>query len=246
MIEEDIQIQTVDGSADGVLFRPEEKGRPGVIHLTDIGGIRPAHRDMARWLATKGYVVLMPNVFYRTARPPVFDTKPTNSEEYKKKRMGELTAPLTPEAIDRDVSTYVDVLTAHLDAGADAKIGAVGYCFSGAVAMHAAATRPDKVAAAASFHGGGLFTGSESSPHLLLPQIKAELYFGHAVNDRSMPEEAIREFDRALAASGGKYKSEVYEGAHHGWTSSDSPAYNPAQAERAFEELLKLFGRTLR
>ena len=122
----------------------------------------------------------------------------------------------------------------------------VGYCFTGGMAMRAAAVRPEKIAAAASFHGGGLFTDAPASPHLVLPRVKAQLYFGHAINDNSMPKEAIEKLDRALAAWGGKYESEVYDGAYHGWTSSDAPVYNQAQAERAFEKLMGLFARTLK
>lgn len=245
MIENDIEIRTPDGMADGVLWLPgNERQLQGVIDLTDIYGIRPATREMGRRLAREGYVVLMPNLFYRTARPPVFAVKPSDRGKLRK-RMTELTAPLTPEALDRDVSAYVDFLTNHLSSGSAARIGVVGYCYSGGVAMRMAAVRPDRVVAAASFHGGRLFTDAPESPHLLLPRIKAQLYFGHAVQDRSMPEEAIRDLDRALVRWGGKYKSETYDGAYHSWTASDSPVYNPPQAERAFKELVSLFAQTL-
>ena len=125
-------------------------------------------------------------------------------------------------------------------------IGVVGYCFSGKMAMYAAAARPDKVAAVASFHGGGLYTDAPTSPHLALPRIKARLYFGHATNDRSMPEEAIAKLDEALKRWGGKYESETYKDASHSWTASDSPVYNEPQAERTFHKLLELFDQTLR
>ncbi len=111
--------------------------------------------------------------------------------------------------------------------------------------MRTAAANPDKVAAVASFHGGGLYTEEPTSPHLVLWRIKARLYFGHATKDRSMPPEAIEKFDRALAAWGGKYESEVYEGALHGWTVPDAPVYNQPQANRAFDELTKLYASTL-
>jgi carboxymethylenebutenolidase len=247
MIEEESEIRTAAGTAEAVIFRPEGDGRwPGVLHLTDIGGIRPAHRDMARRLASEGYVVLMPNLFYRTARPPVFEHKPGAGQEAVTKRLAELTAPLQPEALESDLSTYIDVLAGHASVRPDAGMGAVGYCFSGGVALRAAATRPERIAAAASFHGGGLFTDAPSSPHLLLPRIQAQLYFAHAVKDRSMPEEAIRKLDRALEAWGGRYESEVYHGAYHAWTASDSPSYNPQQAERAFRKLTELFAGVLR
>jgi len=246
MIEEEIAIRTSDGTADGFLYRAQgERRLPGVIHLTDIGGIRSSHREMARRLAEKGYAVLMPNVFYRTGKPPVLDVKLGMGDERTMKRFRELTAPLTPEAVERDARAYVNFLAGH-SAASRGPIGVVGYCFTGAFAMRTAAAEPDKVAAVASFHGGGLYTDAPTSPHLVLPRIKARLYFGHATNDRSMPQEAIEKFDRALDAWGGKYQSEVYEGAFHGWTVPDAPIYNQAQAERAFEKLTELFANTLK
>ncbi len=246
IIEQAIEIRTSDGTADGFLYRAEGGRRfPGAIHLTDIGGIRPSHREMARRLAEKGYTVLMPNVFYRTTKPPVIDIKLGMGDERTMKRFAELRAPMTPEAVERDASAYVNFLAAH-DAVSPGAMGAVGYCFTGAFAMRAAAVQPDKVAAVASFHGGGLYTDAPTSPHLVLPRIKARLYFGHATNDHSMSQEAIEKFDRALAAWGGKYESEVYEGAFHGWTTPDSPVYNQPQAERAFEKLTELFANTLK
>ena len=106
-------------------------------------------------------------------------------------------------------------------------------------------SRPDKIAAAASFHGGGLASEKPDSPHLALAFIKARLYFGHAVNDKSMPAEAIERLNHALEAWGGRYESEVYEGAYHSWTIPDSPVYNQPQANRAFEKLTQRFAETL-
>ena len=246
MIEEAVDIPTTDGTADGFLYRPENAPQlPGVIHLTDIGGIRPSHRDMARRLSEKGYVVLMPNVFYRTAKPPIIDVKIGLGDPRTMQRFGELRAPLTPDAVERDGTAYVNFLTTHKAANGG-PIGLVGYCFTGAFAMRTAAAVPAKVAAVASFHGGGLYTEEPTSPHLVLPRIKARLYFGHATNDRSMTPEAIAKFDKALAAWGGKYQSELYEGAFHGWTVPDAPVYNQPQADRAFEKMTELFAATLR
>ncbi len=246
MIEKEIEIRTADGTADGLLYQPEDGRRyPGVIHLTDIGGIRPSHRGMARRLAAKGYAVLLPNVFYRTGRPPMFDFIPKMGDERTMKRFGELAAPMAPEAMERDASAYVNFLAAE-NSVSTGPMGVVGYCFTGGMAMRTAAVSPAKIAAAASFHGGGLFTDTPTSPHLVLPRVKAQLYFGHAINDTSMPKEAIEKLDQALAAWGGKYESEVYEGAFHGWTTSDAPVYNQPQAERAFEKLSEFFARTLK
>lgn len=124
-------------------------------------------------------------------------------------------------------------------------MGAVGLCFSGAFALRTAAARPDRISAAASFHGGGLYTESPASPHLVLPRVKARLYFGHAVEDQSMPPEAIDKLNAALEAWGGRFESESYAGAHHGWTVSDNPSYNQAQAEKAFSSLTRLFADSL-
>jgi len=245
VIEEEIEVRTADGAPGGFLYRAEDGRLPGVIHLTDIGGIRPSHRAMARRLAEKGYTVLMPNAFYRTSRVPLFDFKPTIGEERTMKRIGELAGPMTPEAMERDAAAYVDFLAAHASVREGA-IGVVGYCFTGAMALRTAAARPDKVAAVASFHGGRLFVDDATSPHLVLPRVKARLYFGHAVKDTIMPEEAIEKLNRALAAWGGRYESEVYEGAYHGWTVPDTPVYHEAQAERAFEKLTELFAATLK
>lgn len=249
MIEEEIEISLTTGKSDGVLFRPEGEGRwPGVNFLTDIGGIRPATRDMARRLAAEGYCVLMPNVFYRIGRPPLWDFPRRLGEERTMKRIAELSAPLTPEAMERDASDYVEFLAGQ-DSVGEGPMGVVGHCFTGAMAMRAAAARPDRIAAAASFHGGRLFTDDSTGPHLVLPRVKARLYFAHAVNDNTMPAEAIEKLDRALEAwdpSGDRYESEIYEGAYHGWTAPDSPVYNEAQAERAFRKLTELLAETMK
>lgn len=246
MAEQPVEIRTADGTSDGVLFTAEGGRRlPGVIFLTDIGGIRPSQRQMAGRIAAEGYTVIVPNIFYRTGKPPVWDFKPSFGDERTAKRMGELRGPLTPEAMERDGAAYVDFLAGHPSVS-NRPMGVVGYCLSGSFAMRTAAVRPDRIAAAASFHGGGLYTGDPSSPHLTLPRIKARLYFGHAVQDKSMPQEAIDKLDQALMDQGGRNESEVYQGAYHSWTVPDSPVYNQTQAERAFEKLRTLFGETLK
>jgi len=243
-MEKQIEIKTADGVADGILFQPDGKGLwPGVIHLADIGGIRRASMDMARRQASEGYVVLMPNTFYRWGRPPVIHEPVVFGSEEFAQRVGELGQALPPDAQDRDIPAYVDFLAKQPSLKGNA-FGAVGYCFTGAMAMRFAADRPDRIVAVASFHGGGLCNDAPRSPHLLLPRIKARLYFGHATDDRSMPRETIEKFDRALAAWGGKYESEVYP-AHHGWTVPDNPTYDEPQAERAFGKLKQLFAAVL-
>lgn len=242
--EEQIDIRTPDGTVDGFLYRHEDGSRPGVIHLTDIGGVRSSQKAMASRLAAAGYTVLLPNIFYRSGKPPVIDLSPGFENEGVKKRLAELREPLTPDAQERDAGAYVDFLAGQEGVSA-AGIGVVGYCFAGGMALRTAAARPDRVQAAASFHGGGLYTDAPASPHRLLPRIKARLYFGHAVEDRGMPPEAIEHLGQALAAWGGRSESEVYEGARHGWTVPDSPVFNGLQAERAFARLTGLLAETL-
>ncbi len=241
--EQNIKIPAADGVSEGLIFK-HERPAPGVIQLTDIFGIRDSHREMARRLAERGYTVLLPNVFYRSGNV-VFDFAPKLGEERTMKRIGELFASVPADAMDRDGGAYVDFLGKN-DSVSAGKVAVVGYCFTGAMAMRTAAARPDKVAAAASFHGGRLYVDGPNSPHLVLPRIKARLYFGHAVQDQSMPAEAIKKFEEALAAWGGKYESETYDGAYHGWTTADAQVYNPPQAAKAFEKLTALLDSTLK
>lgn len=250
MTEKDLQLTVPDGTVDAVLFTPEEsKPLPGVLFIPDIGGIRPTMREMARRVAAEGYTVLMPNPFYRTSASPVFTFPRTPGDPAVMKRMEELWGPLTPENVDRDVAAYVDALASQLIAGvepsAGKKIGTVGFCIGGMIALRAAAARPELVKAAVSFHGGGLYRENDpGSPHLVLPAVKARLYFGHAAEDRSMDADAIAGLTKALQAWGGRYESEVYE-ARHGWTVPDHLVYNEAQAERAYRKLIEVFRESL-
>ncbi len=215
-----------------------------MLHLPDIRGVRPSHQEKARRLAEEGYAVLLLNVFYRTGRYPLFDFPLVVGEERSMRRMGELTGPLTPEAMERDAGAYVDFLLAQPAIVSDG-VGVVGHCFTGAMALRTAAARPDRVLAAASFHGGGLYTEAPSSPHLALPRARARLYLGHADQDKSMPATSIAKLEEALVAWGGRFESEIYLGAAHGWTVSDSAAFNPEQRDRAFGKLVALLEETL-
>lgn len=251
MSEKAVEIRTADGTCDGILYATEDgKKRPGVIHYPDIMGIRPSHQAMAKRLSEAGYTVLLANPFYRTTRGATFDFTPNFAGDPRTmQRFGELAGPLPPEAMERDASALVDFLSKQSTVS-EAKIGAVGYCFTGQEALRTAAVRPDKVGAIASFHGGGLFTDKPTSPHLSLSRIpKADgafLYFAHAVNDHSMPKEAIEKFEAALKSWGGKYESETYADALHGWTVADSAAYKQPQADRAFGKMTGVFATALK
>jgi carboxymethylenebutenolidase len=246
IMEQAVDISTLDGIADGFLYHPTGNGTwPGVIHLVDAGGIRPSQVQMAKRLCAKGFAVLLPNVFYRTSRSPVFDFPMKMGDERTTRRFGELMSAVTPSAMERDGSAYVNFLAGQKSVK-KGPVGVVGYCFTGAMALRTAAASPDKIAAAASFHGGRLFTDDADSPHTSLPRIKARLYFGHAVEDRSMPKEAIENLGSALKSWGGAYENEIYVGAYHSWTTLDSPVFNQTQADRAFQKLVELFDATLK
>ena len=246
MIERSVEIWAEDGAADAVMFRPEGNAKlPGVIHLPDIAGVRDSHKEMAKRLAEQGYVVMLVNVFYRNGKTPVWAFPFRMGEERSMKRLAELRDALPPEAMERDAAAYVDFL-AKQEGVSGAAVGVVGYCFTGGMAMRTAAARPEKIGAAASFHGGQLYTDDPGSPHHVLPRVKARLYFAHADGDPYMPKDAIDKLDKALAAWGGKYQSEIYPDAKHSWTVPDSPVYDKAQADVAFQKLTELFQAALK
>jgi carboxymethylenebutenolidase len=245
VIEQLLEVPTTDGTTQALLTRPDSpEALPAIINLTDGLGFRDAFADQSRRIADYGYVVLTPNIFYRTSKLPVFDFEPDFTSERTTNRFRELTGPLTPDAMERDASAYVDFLAAQpLVSGGP--MGVVGFCFAGKFALRVAAARPDRIGAAASFHGGGLVTDTGDSPHLVLPKVRAHLYFGHAENDQGMPAEAIEKLDKALEEWGGTYESETYEGARHGWMIPGGKVHNPEQAERGFAKLIALFDSAL-
>jgi len=243
MIEMKFEIPTI--ATETLLLRPDGIADfPGVVFLTDIWGIRPANIGMARRLAEKGFAMLMPNVFHRYSRIQPNGWKLQDEAEIRK-ALPILFDTLTAEQMESDGKAYIDFLLAQKGVKSG-KIGAVGYCFTGQMALRMAAAAPDQVAAAASFHGGFLVTGKPDSPHKQLPRVKARLYFGHAVEDPSATPEHVATLEEALRNWHGAFQSEVYESARHGWTVPDQPVYDELQAERAFEKLVELFDATLK
>ena len=243
MIETKLEIPTI--ATETLLLRPDGIADfPGVVFLTDIWGIRPANIGMAKRLAEKGFAVLMPNVFHRYSRITQDGFEPDDGAE-KQKTLHTLFGCLTVEQMESDGKAYIDFLLAQKGVKAG-KVGVVGYCFTGQMALRMAAVAPDKVAAAASFHGGFLVTDKPNSPHKQLPPVKARLYFGHAVEDSTATPEQIAILEEALRNWHGAFQSEFYEGALHGWTVPGRDVYNELQAERAFEKLVELFDATLK
>jgi carboxymethylenebutenolidase len=242
MIEKKLEIAAADGVTDAVLYAPGEGKYPGLLFYTDIFGVRPANQGMARRIAEQGYVVMMPNALYRYGKPPFAGANFKWGEPQSMKIIHGLFGALTGEMMERDAPHYVKALLARPEVSGN-KIAVVGYCFTGAMALRTAAVCADRIAAAASFHGGQLVTPEPDSPHSRVPQVKGELYFAHAVQDDSMPPDAIEKLNGTLKAWGGKYQSEVYEGARHGWTVPGRDIYNEKQAERHYEKLFGLLKR---
>jgi carboxymethylenebutenolidase len=203
----------------------------------DAYGLRPRIEEMADRIAAHGYVVLAPDLFYRAGGAPPMDED--RGAFFAKVRP--LMEALTPEAIAADGGAYLD----YLATVADEPFGLTGYCMGVRVGWRIAAAYPDRVAALGGFHGGGLVTDAPESPHRSAARLRAELYLGHADNDRSMTAEQIAELERALDAAGVAYASELYAGAAHGYTMSDTPVYDAAADERHFDALLALLDRTL-
>jgi carboxymethylenebutenolidase len=242
--EEAVSIPMPGGKAAGYFYYPADTVRaPGVLHLTDIFGVRESNRGMARRLAGQGYAVLVPDVFYRDTRPVGDIPALRRDRDVFTTWMNVRTGPLTGAAQEHDASALVDWLGTR-DQFRAGHMAVVGHCWTGGMAVRAAAARHGTIVAAASFHGGNLCTDKPDSPHLSLPRVKAELYFGHAENDHSMPGEAIDRLDTALKGWGGVYASKVYPAAH-GWTVPDNPAFNEEQAEDAYWTLLALLKRAL-
>ncbi|KUL36817.1 dienelactone hydrolase [Streptomyces sp. NRRL F-4489] len=243
-----LDLPTPDGTADAYLAHPDDGApHPGVLLYMDAFGLRPALEEMARRLAGHGYTVLVPNVLYRAGRAPLVELPDHINPAERPDIFGKL-APimqaLTPERAMRDAGAYLGWL-AGSPLVSDGPVGTTGYCMGGVLAVRTAAAFPDRVAAAASFHAGRLVTDAEDSPHRLLRPITAELYFGHADHDQSMTAEHIETLEGALDAAGVRYRSELYEGAHHGYTQPDTAAYHAEANERHWQALLDLLSRTL-
>lgn len=250
MMDTDVQVTTAAGVCDAALIHPQKGSWPGVILFTDVFGLRPTMRDMAKRLAANGFTVLVPNPFYRTAKPPGLSIDIDFNNPADRAKMDALRAPLTSEAVMQDAAAYVKFLDAQSMVQSSAKMGVFGYCMGGPMTLQAAAANPGRIGAGASFHGGGLVTDKPDSPHLLVPKIKAQYYFGIAMNDDQRQPDAKTQLDGAFKAAHLPAKIEVYAGCLHGWCVKDMPKtpgkppiYNAPQAERAWGELVSLFKR---
>ena len=237
--ETDVLIQTPDGTADAALFTPKKAGTyPAVLMWPDIMGLRPAFRGMGRRLAGEGYVVLVPNPFYRSKKAPVIDGPIDWGNAAQRELLSGYRKAIT--SVASDAKAFLAFLDSQPKTNKRRKAGVQGYCMSGAFAFETAATLPDRIGAVASFHGGGLVTKDPTSPHLLIPKTKARFAVLIAQNDDAKDPQAKDVLKASFAAAGRPAVVEVYP-ADHGWTVPGGQVYDAVQAERAWSELLKLY-----
>ena len=243
--EAEVNIKTPDGTADCYFVHPSSATAPGVLVWPDIFGLRPAFRQMGKRLAEAGYSVLVVNPFYRGKKAPVVPEGASFANEAVRNSVMPLAQALNATTHMADAKAFVAWLDTQPSVSKTRKIGTTGYCMGGPIVMRTAAAVPDRVGAGASFHGGGLVTQAADSPHLLVPQMKAQFLFAVAENDDMRDPEAKNVLRDTYAKAKLPAEIEVYAGAAHGWCPPDSQVYNQAQAEKAWSRLLVLFGKAL-
>lgn len=245
MTAKTIDIKTKDGIAPCHFFAPPPKGnRPAVIFYMDGIGIRPALCDMAERLATSGYHVLLPNLYYRSGPIKPFDAATAFKEGPERDRLTPLLKSLNNKLLMDDTASFLNFLQSQPSV-AGQKIGCLGYCMGGAFALCAAGTFPDQIAAAASFHGARLATDQPDSPHLLAPKMRAAIYVGIAGIDPHFTPEEKQRLESALQSANVDHKIEVYPNVKHGFAVTDTPAYDRPASERHWQQTLKLFSENL-
>jgi len=245
VIEMDIDIPTRAGAMPTFVCHPERGGpHPPVLFLMDAPGIRDELRSMARRLATVGYHVLLPNLYYRAGRDTFYGPEVLTEGSDDHRRMRAVRTKMTIPPVMDDVADMIR----HLDArpGAEAgPVGVHGYCMSGPYALAAAARFPDRVRAAASFYGTWLVSDAEESPHLNLGHIGGEVYISCAEHDELAPPDMVAELRRLFDASGVRGEMEIQPGVHHGFAFPQRWCYDERAAERHWERLIALYRRQL-
>ena len=248
MIEETIDIDTGDGAMETFICRPDRGSHPPVLFLMDAPGIREELYDMARRLATVGYAVLMPSLYYRAGRDTKYGPDVLDKDSDEQKRMRAVRTKMTIPPVMKDVAAMIAYCDAHADikSGPDnLKVGVHGYCMSGPYALAAAARYPDRIAAAASFYGTWLVSDAEESPHLTLGQAKGELYISCAEHDELAPLPMVDELKALFDKSGNSGELEIHPGVHHGFAFPQRKIYDQPAAERHWERLIALYRRNL-
>jgi carboxymethylenebutenolidase len=241
-----IDIKTRDGTCPSYVYRPAGNGpRPAVLVFMDGLGIRPAMLELGQRLATLGYYVLLPDLYYRSGPYEPMDPHTVFSDPQKRKvLMEKFFALATPANIMADTGAFLEYLAAQpqvLPGG----IGTTGYCMGGLMSLTAAGTYPEQIVAAASYHGGQLASDAPDSPHLLAPKMRARIYIGGAIEDQSFPDDMKQRLEQALSEAGVDHRIETYQ-AKHGWVFRDTPVYDAAEAERHWRTLGELFAAKLK
>lgn len=240
LLERTVNITTDDGIADAFFVHPAKGSHPGVVMWPDVAGLRDVKKIMARSLAEAGYAVLVVNPYYRSQPAPVVESFSQFMEDENRETITGYRELLTPDAITRDAKAFVAYLDSQDAVDKDRGIGSNGYCMGGPFTVRTAAAVPDRVGAAASFHGGGLVTDEPDSPHRLLGETQASYLFAIARNDDERSpgdKDALRE---AADEAGRPAEIEVYP-ADHGWCVADSPAWDPTAADKAWQRMLELY-----
>jgi carboxymethylenebutenolidase len=237
-------VTTPDGTCPVRLFTPDGEGPwPGVVMYPDAGGTRETLADMAAKLAGYGYAVLLPDVYYRQGDWAPFDMATAFNDEDERKRLMSFIGSITAENWASDAAAFFDYLAARPEVSGN-RFGTTGYCMGGRASFVVAGRLPDRVAAAASFHGGGLVNDSADSPHLRADQIQAVVYVAGAENDGSFTTEHAEQLEKALTAAGVEHKIETYPAAH-GFAVPDNRSYDATAAERHWTATREFFGAHL-
>jgi carboxymethylenebutenolidase len=243
MAQRDVSITTPDGTCDASLHTPAGDGPwPVVIMFPDAGGVRATFHAMAQQLADLGYTVLLPNMYYRVDYAP-FDVRTVFTDADERARLMALASSVTKDAATRDTGAFLDFLSAQREV-AGTKVGTTGYCMGGGLALTAAGRFPDRVAAAASFHGGRIATTEPDSPHLLAGAMKATVYIAGAQDDASFDDEQFARMSSALTEAGVEHTLVIYPAAH-GFAVPDNPPYDEAAPARHWQALADLYASTL-
>jgi len=248
MSMQEIALPTPEGAARAYTFTPDTGGGPwpGAIIFMDAPAIRPALFEMGERLANHGYFVLLPDLFWRAGPYAPINVKEVFADEAKRREaFGKLMGSTNPEKQVADAKASLDYLANHSQVR-KGKVGITGYCMGAGVVMRTAGTYPDRIAAAAGFHGGRLATDAPDSPHLLAPKITAKVLVAGADEDAGFPPEQADRLRDALTAAGVANEVTIYKGARHGYTMTDLPVYDRAAAERHWTEMVKLFDETLK
>lgn len=245
LMETDVSIPSPDGAIDGKFFFPVDGAHAAVIFWPDIHGVRPAHYDAARRLAGEGYAVIAANPYYRTHKGRLFPEGMTLRSEGGRELVTPHYSALSPATVKTDAAALAAWLDDQEQVDTSRGIGAVGFCMTGSWTLRAAAALPERIKAPASFHGGGLVTDKEDSPHTLAGKITGGALIAIAQNDHERQPEAEGTLIKAFAEANVPAEIEVYEGAMHGWVPTDSRAHDPEACERAWGRMLALFEREL-